>query len=85
MTVVIGEDTDVLVLSCHQADILTKDFTTDNMVGGTNIQSFFDIHLLQRALCSEVWRLLPFAPTMTGCDIRLRLFGIAKAPGTRVG
>ena len=60
-------------------------FTTDKMVGGTNSQSFLDIHLLQRSLCSEMWRLLPFAPTMTGCDIRLRLFGIAKALGTRVG
>ena len=60
-----------------------RNFTTNKIVGGTHSQSFLDIHLLQRALCSEVWRLLPFAPSLTGCDIRLRLFVIAKAAATR--
>ena len=43
----------------------------------------WDIHSLQRALCSEVCRLLPFAHALAGCDTTSRLFGIRKGVDLR--
>ena len=56
--------------------------TTDQR--GKNAKSrVWDIHSLQRALGSEVCRLLPFAHAMAGCDTTSRLFGIGKGVDLR--
>ena len=62
-TTVIGEDTDVLVLLYHHADTQTQKLYYRSE-GRRNAKSrVWDIHSLQRALGSEVCRLLPFALT----------------------
>ena len=43
----------------------------------------WNIHSLQRALGSEVCRLLPFAHALAECDTTSRLFGIGKGVDLR--
>ena len=82
-TTVIGEDTDVLVLLCHHADTQTQKLYYRSE-GRRNAKSrVWDIHSLQRALGSEVCRLLPFAHAIAGCDTTSRLFGIGKGVALR--
>ena len=79
-TVVIGEDTDLLVLLCHHVPL--ENFNVYFWSEGKNISSkavkCWDIKKTKVVLGESVCRCLPFLHAITGCDTTSRMFGISK-------
>ena len=77
--VVIGEDTDLLILLCHHVNqaLNTVIFRSDAKFMSRK-QRVWDIQRLQQALGGEVCQALPFMHAITGCDTTSRLFGVGK-------
>ena len=57
--------------------------TTDQREEERKVKTVGHPYSLQRALGSEVCRLLPFAHALAGCDTTSRLFGIGKGVDLR--
>ena len=82
VTHVIGEDTDILVLLCHHADVDIFDliFRSDKAVKpDTNKKSKeWNIKALKNSLGETICHLLPLIHSLGGCDTTSRLYGISK-------
>ncbi|XP_069112197.1 uncharacterized protein [Argopecten irradians] len=77
--VVIGEDTDLLVLLLYHVDISSEYniyFKSDNARGKTKI---WDIKLTKRVLGQQLSTVLPVIHSFTGCDTTSRIYGVGKA------
>ena len=79
-TVLVGEDTDLLVLLCHHADLNSSDifFKSDSKQTASKKKRIWSIKWIKQKLGPEVCHLLPFVHAITGCDTTSRLFGIGK-------
>ena len=79
-TVLVGEDTDLLVLLCYHVEQQshTVVFTSDAKKGTAKPPRVWDIHNTQEAIGKELCDCLPFLHALTGCDTTSRLFGIGK-------
>ena len=78
--VLIGEDTDLLVLLCYHADIHSNRiyFKSESKQAVARNIRVWDITKTNIVLGEEICRLLPALHAMTGCDTTSRLFGIGK-------
>ena len=78
-TTVIGEDTDLLVLLCHHAQLHRKliFLRSDKHTGSK--KRVWHIQWLKQNLGPETCQLLPFVHALHGCDTTSRLFGIGKS------
>ena len=81
--VVIGEDTDLLILLCHHvsSDLNNIIFKSDSRLKSKK-QRVWDIQWLQQALGEDVSQALLFVHAITGCDTTSRLFGVGKGTPT---
>ena len=78
-TVVIGEDTDVLVLLCYHADETKEDiFYRSDIKTGIKKKKVWDIKKTKAVLDSDTCRRLLFIHAFSGCDTTSRLYGIGK-------
>ena len=79
--IVVGEDTDLLVLLCYFAEPNTKRlfFMSDR----TQNSKLRDIKQLQQTLGYRISNILPVIHSLTGCDTSSRLFGIGKGPALK--
>ena len=79
--VVVGEDTDLLVLLCHYTNNSGNNiyFTSDSK-SGTKRKKIWDINKTKTILGSEVCNILPLIHGFTGCDTVSRIYGIGKGP-----
>ncbi|CAC5372508.1 unnamed protein product [Mytilus coruscus] len=77
--VVIGEDTDLLVLLIHHVNQQCKRviFKSDKMAINKKMK-IWNIQQTKEFLGEDVCNLLPFLHSLTGCDSTSRLFGIGK-------
>ena len=79
-TVIIGEDTDLLVLMCYHYDTHKHNLF---FVSGTSkctrkIVKRWDIKKTKVLLGDNICRMLPFLHSVTGCDTTSRMFGVGK-------
>ncbi|KAJ8893546.1 hypothetical protein PR048_006144 [Dryococelus australis] len=77
-TILIGEDTDLLVLLLHYAEVNSKPlyFKSDNQSRG--IRKVFNINNLKSILGSELCIQLLFLHAFTGCDSTPHIYGVGK-------
>lgn len=75
-TTLMGEDTDLLVLSC-KTQLLDLYFRSEAKQI-TKKRRIWNIKWLQQALGPDTCQLLPFILAISGCDTTSRLFGIGK-------
>ena len=77
--VVVGEDTDLLVLLCHHADLKKERvyFRSDTKAG-LRKKKIWDITETRRLLGAEACSIIPFVHAVTGCDTTSRIYGIGK-------
>ncbi|CAC5372602.1 unnamed protein product [Mytilus coruscus] len=77
--VVIGKDTDLLVLLIHHVNQQCKRviFKSDKMAINKKMK-IWNIQQTKEFLGEDVCNLLPFLHSLTGCDSTSRLFGIGK-------
>ena len=78
--VVIGEDTDLLVLLCYHANleyhkICFKSELKQRTSKGLRVRDILKTKVL---LGPDICRLLPFIHALTGCDTTSRIYGISK-------
>ncbi|CAC5392563.1 unnamed protein product [Mytilus coruscus] len=80
-TVVVGEDTDVLVLLLFHAEENSKPlvFQSDKI----RKSKVRDIKKPKALLGNEIVHVLPFIHAITGCDTTSRLYGIGKNAGLK--
>ncbi|GFR65217.1 hypothetical protein ElyMa_005525100 [Elysia marginata] len=76
-TVVIGEDTDLLVLLLYHADLRSRPLFLKSELK-TKKHKVIDILLMKPRLGPEICNFLPFLHAINGCDTTSRLFGVAK-------
>ena len=76
-TTLIGEDTDLLVLLLHYADVDSRElyFRSDN---ATKALKVYNIKQLKADLGKDLCSKLLFLHAYTGCDSTSRIFGIGK-------
>ena len=84
--VLIGEDTDLLVLLCYHADIHSSRiyFKSESKQAVARKIRVWDITKTKIVLGEEICRLLPALHAMTGCDTTSRLFGIGKGAALKM-
>lgn len=83
-TILIGDDTDLIVLLCHHATSNhMKIFFHPEPKSGQS-ERYMDIHQVQSALGNQVCQCLLFAHAILGCDTTSRLFGFGKAAGLKL-
>ena len=77
-TTVFGEDTDLLVLLCHHANMNKYNiyFKSDS---GFKKKKIWDITATNSVLGSEMCHILPFVHAFSGCDTVSRIYGIGKS------
>ncbi|GFO14039.1 hypothetical protein PoB_004054400 [Plakobranchus ocellatus] len=73
-TVVIGEDTDLLVLLLHHADLRSRSLLLKSRSKTKKHRQIDILSMKTRLIC----HLLPFLHAINGCDTTSRLFGVAK-------
>ena len=75
-TTMIGEDTDLLILSLHYADTHAKDlyYRSDK----AEVTQVYDITELKTILEKDLCTQLLFIHAFTGCDATSRIFGVGK-------
>lgn len=78
-TIVIGEDTDLLVLLCYHANLNSHKilFRTETKQGARKIH-VWDITNTKTKLTDDTCKLLPFVHALSGCDTTSRMFGLGK-------
>ncbi len=78
-TVVVGEDTDVLVLLCHHGDDSSHNLLYKSDIRRANkTNKVWDIKKTKTVLGPELCSMLPFIHAYTGCDTTSRIHGISK-------
>ena len=79
-TVVIGEDTDLLILLLYHADVNSNRICFMFWANKSNVKVVkkWDILQTKRLLGQNVCSMLPFIHAITGCDTASRVFGIGK-------
>ena len=79
-TVVIGEDTDILVLLCHHIkdNHMQIIFRSGKQSHGKGCKTW-DINKTAQMLGKDVCKLLPFVHALSGCDTSARFYGIGKS------
>ena len=77
LTVVIGEDTDLLVLLLHHADLRSRPLLLKSALK-TKKHKQIDILSMKTRLGPLICHVLPFLHAINGCDTTSRLFGVAK-------
>ena len=79
-TVLVGDDTDLLVLLCHHAENVSKNiyFRPEPKTNSQRCR-VWDIRKTREALGDEVCRTILFVHAILGCDTTSRVFGIGKA------
>ena len=79
-TIVIGEDTDILVLLCHHIKTCHKQVIYGSAKRSQGkVCRIWDINRISKFHGDATCHLLPFIHAMTGCDTTSRMFGIGKA------
>ena len=79
-TVVIGEDTELLVLLCFHGDMDGCDLYFHSEVKSTGKkQRIWDIKSTKNRLGLDTCKLLPVVHAISGCDTTSRLFGVGKS------
>jgi len=79
-TVLVGDDTDLLVLLCHHAESVSKDlYFRPEPKSNSNKYRMWDIKKMNTELGDTVRRTILFVHAILGCDTTSRLFGIGKA------
>ena len=79
-TVVIGEDTDLLVLLCFHGDMDGCDLYFHSEVKSTGKkQRIWDIKSTKNRLGLDTCKLLPVVHAISGCHTTSRLFGVGKS------
>lgn len=78
-TIVIGEDTDLLVLLCHHADPNSHRIVFKSGKNVSGKKKIWDIQKTITILGTQVCKLLPFIHAVTGCDTTSRLYSVGKA------
>ncbi|GFO27369.1 hypothetical protein PoB_005387400 [Plakobranchus ocellatus] len=76
-TVVIGEDTDLLVLLLHHADLRSRLLRLKSRSKTKKLKQI-DILSMKTRLGPLICHVLPFLHAINGCDTTSRLFGVAK-------
>ncbi|KAH3788770.1 hypothetical protein DPMN_166918 [Dreissena polymorpha] len=79
-TILIDEDTDLLVLLCYHANMQTHDivFMSDKNSGTTRKPKIWSVHKTKTVLGTQLCHILPALHALTGCDTNSRIFGIGK-------
>ncbi|GFS25687.1 hypothetical protein ElyMa_007033100 [Elysia marginata] len=76
-TVVIEEDTELLVLLLHHADLRSRPISLKSVLK-TKKHKVIDILSMKTHLGPLICNFLPFLHAINGCDTTSRLFGVAK-------
>ena len=83
-TVVIADDTDILILLCHHGNNCKKKiFFKPEQKQGSTQGKIWDIQAACSVLGSNLCRRLPFLHALLGCHTTSGLFGIGKAVGLK--
>ena len=78
-TIIIGEDTDILVLLLfHSSTNTTLHYKSDQSNRRANTLKVWDISKTKKLLGDQLCHVLPVIHAITGCDTTSRLFGIGK-------
>ena len=83
-TVLVGEDTDLLVLLCYH---MNTDF--HNIVFQSEMKAslkkirIWDIKKTKTVIGQELCKILPFVHAISGCDTTSRLFGVGKGQNVK--
>lgn len=80
-TVLVGDDTDLLVLLCHHAPIDTFHeiyFRPEAKAGTHKLPRCWNIKLTKQILGAQFCENILFAHALLGCDTTSRVFGIGK-------
>ena len=77
-TVLIGEDTDLLVLLCYHVDLHGKDIFLKSETKSIAKKKVWDMKKTKFVLGQDLCKALPFVHAITGCDTTSRLFGVGK-------
>ena len=79
-TVIIGEDTDFLVLMCYHYDTHKHNLFFESGTGKCKRKMVkrWDLKKTKGLLGDNICRMLPFLHSVTGCDTTLRMFGVGK-------
>ncbi|XP_045211013.2 uncharacterized protein LOC123562441 [Mercenaria mercenaria] len=85
-TVVVGEDTDLLVLLCYHVDGIKHGvyFRSDSRPKRGKGKRVWDIQKTKQILGQDVCSLLPFIHALTECDTTSKVHGIGKASALKV-
>ncbi|CAG2194071.1 unnamed protein product [Mytilus edulis] len=80
-TVLLGEDTDLLVLLLHHADVTSNSliFKSGNVSKVNTHIKIWDILKTKLLLGEELCTFLPLIHAISGCDTTSRMFGVSKA------
>ena len=78
-TIVIGEDTDVLVLLCYYANNTAHNiYYTSGVKSGTKKKKIWDINRTRQAIGLSICELLPTVHAFSGCDTTSHIYGVGK-------
>lgn len=80
-TVVLGEDTDLLVLLCYHADVSANNiyFISGRNLKNAKLVKQWDVTRTKNILGLNVCRMLPVIHALTGCDTTSKISGVGKA------
>ena len=83
-TVLVGEDTDLLVLLCYHmnTDYHNIVFQSEMKVSLKKIR-IWDIKKTKTVIGQELCKILPFVHAISGCDTTSRLFGVGKGQNVK--
>ncbi|CAC5420536.1 unnamed protein product [Mytilus coruscus] len=84
MTVLIGVDTDLLVLLCYHMNFCHHNIIFQSeMKQSTKKFKVWDLKKTKNVLGEEFRKVLPFVHSISGCDTTSRLFGIGKGQAVK--
>ena len=78
-TVLVGDDTDLLILLCHHAELDVFDlfFQPETRANSTKRRSW-DVKSVKEKLGQKICRHILFIHAISGCDTSSRMYGIGK-------
>ena len=83
-TIVVGEDTDLIVLLCYYVDLQAHNLFFHTQAKSTTHKTrLWNMKVLKENLRSRVCKSLLFIHAISGCDTTSRLFGIGKGTATK--
>ena len=78
-TIVIGEDTDTLILLCYHANYTRHNiFYTSDVKSGTKRKKIWDINQTKESLGFRICKLLPVLHALSGCDTTSHINGVGN-------